>query len=1021
MNSDSVWEQGVKSPGRSSVSAVGTITIDEQGQIRSFDAVSERIFGYTQAEVDGRNVSMLMPAPYQEEHDGYLKRFRDEGAPRIIGQGREVVGRHKNGTDFPVWLAVNEVRIGRERVFVGSIVELTEQKSIESDLAQSQETTRAILDTAINPIITIDAQGRVCSFNPAAEKLFGYLSDEVLGQNVKLIMPQPYHAEHDGYLSRYLEEGNPHIIGKGREVVGRKKDGTTFPMHLSVGRMDVGGAPMFVGIILDISERKAAELELARSLETTRAILDTAINPIITIDEVGQVCSFNPAAEVLFGYPKEEVLGQNVKVIMPDPYRSEHDGYLSRYLKDGNPHVIGKGREVVGRRKDGATFPMHLSVGRMDVAGETMFVGIIVDITERKSAEAELLKHRDRLAEMVATATSELKMAKEDAEAGARAKSAFLANMSHEIRTPMNAIIGFAEVVLQDDLLSQTTRDHVRTILRSSRSLLGIINDVLDISKLESGKFELEVVPFHLPNVLNDVFRTVEHQLGEKGLGYHCQIDECVPPRVIGDPTRLRQVLLNLLGNAIKFTDDGEVSMSVTCEEQLGVLRFAIRDTGIGMSEQQLAKVFDAFSQADASTTRNFGGTGLGTTISKQLVEQMNGKIWVESKWKHGSTFYFSAWLPPADAGQRCVNEDEAGRFDDYRSPRLFHVLLAEDLDTNASLAILRLSQQGHRIDWVKNGREALQAVLRGGYDLVLMDVMMPEMDGLEATRRIRAHELAHSMPPIPIVALTASVLREDNLRCLAAGVNAVEGKPVDFMTLLRTMESIVPAGWGTAPDDDLPLHVASDSGIRRLDGLLSVANVAKAMSVWQDVDAYLSALGLFAKQERYVIEELRHLSFGPTASPAAAHARLHALKGLVGNLHLSSVYALVVQLDSEARAVADGKATEVDEGLLDDLALALDEVWRAIATVQPTEEEARVGLPELAPADHEQLHVMLRGIELGLEQLNPDLVEPLLRDLASYVGADQLAPLWKALQAFDFDEAKSQLAKLGETLGSPS
>ncbi|WP_410497784.1 PAS domain S-box protein [Chitinibacter sp. S2-10] len=1008
----------MKTTPRSSISAVGTITIDEHGLICSFDAVSERIFGYAQADVLSRNVSMLMPAPYQSEHDQYLGRYRQEGAPRIIGQGREVMGQHRDGHSFPIWLAVNEVRLGGERVFVGSIVELSEQKSIESDLLQSQETMRAILATAINPIITINAKGIVCSFNPAAEQLFAYASNEVLGQNVKILMPQPYHAEHDGYLSRYLREGQPHVIGKGREVVGRKKDGSTFPMHLSVGQMDVSGESMFVGIIVDISERKAAEAELANSLETTRAILATVINPIITIDAVGQVCSLNPAAETLFGYAREEVLGQNVKLIMPEPYRGEHDGYLSRYLHEGNPHVIGKGREVVGRKKDGSTFPMHLSVGRMEVGGEPMFVGIIVDITERKNAEAELMQHRDRLAEMVASATAELQQAKEDAEAGAKTKSAFLANMSHEIRTPMNAIIGFADVVLQDETLSEATRAHVKTILRASRSLLGIINDVLDISKLDSGKFTLEEIPFHLPNVLRDLQLTIEHQLNEKGLQYHCQMAGNIPTKVLGDPTRLRQVLLNLLGNAIKFTDNGEIRLQIKMTDQQDCLQFSISDTGIGMTEKQLAKVFDAFSQADASTTRNFGGTGLGTTISKQIVEQMQGSIWAESNWKEGSTFHFTARLPAVDLQLRCFNEDDISVNEAYISPRLFNVLVAEDLETNASLALLRISQQGHRVDWVKNGREALQAVMRGGYEIVLMDVMMPEMDGLEATRRIRSFEMLNGKSPIPIIALTASVLREDHLRCLEAGMDRVEGKPIDFNVLFRTMEEIAPANLGTSRDEHAEVMLPiSASAEKEFVELADIANLSKALAVWQDPQVYEDALQLFARQQANTISTLQSALTQSPPDYMGAYKLLHALKGMSGNLHLTRLFNLVCQLDAQIKpllAQAEPGEDAYDPRTLAELEQAMHQALKAIESQALREQNEE----QLACYDAEQVRRLMNQLQHELAQLNPDTVEPLIKDLRKYLPAEQVAPLWHLLESFDFNAAQEHLTSLGETLG---
>lgn len=873
---------------RSSISAVGIIAIDEYGLIRSFDAVSERIFGYREADLLGKNVSTLMPMPYTGEHDEYLARYLREGAPRVIGMGREVVGLHSNGDKFPIWLAVNEVHFGSERIFIGSIVELTEQKNTESNLAKSLETTRAILDTAINPIITIDAKGSIASFNPAAEQLFGYRREEVLDKNVKMLMPEPYQSEHDGYLSRYLHNGSPHIIGTGREVVGRKKNGDTFPMHLSVGQMDVAGAPMFVGII--------------------------------------------------------------------------------------------------------------------------------VDITERKASEAELLQHRDRLAEMVASATAELLQAKEDAEAGARAKSAFLANMSHEIRTPMNSIIGFAEVVLQDEALSAVTRDHVKIILRSSRALLGIINDILDVSKLESQKFVLEQIPFHLPNVLRDLERTIEHQVAEKGLTFSCSIAANVPVRVVGDPTRLRQILLNLLGNAIKFTRHGNISLHIQPDAQENFLHYAIADTGIGMTESQLAKVFDAFTQADASTTRHFGGTGLGTTISKQLVEQMQGNIWAESVWQQGSTFHFTAYLPAAAPEQRCQNEVES-LGDDYHSPRVFNILLAEDIETNASLAILRLTKQGHSVEWAKNGREALALVQRGGIDLVLMDVMMPEMDGLEATIAIRQYEQDKGLATVPIIALTASVMREDHDRCINAGMVRVEPKPIEFESLLRAMEELVPDSAGQVVEDFKLQPTLDTTESSELEWLSQVADTGKALSVWVDPRAYCDSLILFAELQGDAVDKLRSAFALTPPDLAAAHRLLHTLKGAAGNLYLSQVTKLAVLLGEEVKLMQEpgSELSALDEPLVAELEQAMAQASAAIARL--AESRALISPPMAEQFDREAVIALFIALEQALEQVNPDVVEPLLNNLAAQIPAEQLAPLWRALHAFDFAGIREHMRQLTERL----
>lgn len=1008
----------MQSTGRALISAIGTLALDEYGIIRSFDTISERLFGYAEEDVAGGHISGLIMPPLAAGMSGEFHLLNGYISPGEHQQAREVVGRHRDGRALSLWFSINKVSIGVKDFFLCTVVEFRDEESIASDLAMSLEITRAILGTAINPIITIDSAGNICSFNPAAERLFGYSVSEVIGANVKIIMPQPYHSAHDEYLSRYMHEGDPHIIGIGREVVGKKKDGSTFPVHLSVGRMDVGGAVMFVGILVDISERKAAEAELAKSLETTRAILDTAINPIITIDAVGHVCSFNPAAEKLFGYDRSDVLGQNIKVIMPEPYHSEHDGYLSRYLREGEPHIIGKGREVVGRKKDGSTFPMHLSVGRMEAAGEPMFVGIIVDITERKLAEAELLQHRDRLAEMVAIATSELKLAKEDAEAGARSKSAFLANMSHEIRTPMNAIIGFAEVVLQDDSLSRETREHVVTILRASRSLLGIINDILDVSKLESNKFTLELIPFHLPSVMRDLQRSIEPALAEKDLSFICYIDTNVPARIIGDPTRLQQILLNLVGNAIKFTPRGEIYVKISKKIGGDFIHFSISDTGIGMTESQLAKVFDAFTQADISTTRHFGGTGLGTTISKQLVEQMQGEIWVESAWEKGTTFHFTAHLPPADQEQRCFNELDISE-DFYRSPRIFNILLAEDMETNASLAMLRLAQQGHHVDWMKNGKETLQAAIGGGYDLVLMDVMMPEMDGLEATRRIRAHEAVNGLSPVPIIALTASVMREDHERCVAAGMTKVAAKPIDFNELFRIMELVVPAQLGIELSAEPAPQLISQLPEVMFACLEPIADTAKALSVWQEPAAYRVALSLFAEAHRNIMLKLRELMLSPSPDAGAAYQLLHGLKGCAANLYLREVAHLAGQLDSKIKPMImpDYAGPSLDAQLIESLDGALERALSAIDKIAaPIGRKPQASLLSTSQ-DKGEIYRLLHDLEIEIDYLNPDTLEPLLNSLSQYLPEEQLSNLWRLLSIFDFEGMRLCIRELSSDL----
>ncbi|MEO5330381.1 MAG: CHASE domain-containing protein [Magnetococcus sp. YQC-5] len=725
-----------------------------------------------------------------------------------------------------------------------------------------------------------------------------------------------------------------------------------------------------------------------------KAIMQTAVNAIITIDGKGIIKIFNPAAEKIFGWRKEEVIGKNVGLLMEEPFASRHDDFLRRFIATKEPHIIGFGREIIALRKDGTLFPAHLAVGYAELAEHHhIFVGFLSDITLQKKNETEL------------------KQAKEDAEAGARVKAAFIANMSHEIRTPMNAVIGFAEVVMQDASLNADTRKYIKIIFSSAKALLGIINDILDVTKLESGKFTLETVCFHLPNALEEAMRTMEHRAAEKNLAIRIEYDPSLPLRWMGDPIRLRQVILNLVGNAIKFTEKGGVTVSVRPGEEGGVLHFLVQDSGIGMTPEQVEKVFEAFSQADASTTRRFGGTGLGTTISKQIVEMMGGRIWVESEWGHGSVFHFTARLPYATQQDGCLYEEGEVVAEDYLSPRLFRILLAEDIEANATLAMLRLKQQGHEVFWAKNGREAVDAWSQGSFDLILMDVMMPELDGLEATKAIRAME-QESGSHIPILALTASVMREEKENSLAAGMDGVEAKPIDFNRLLFTLEQIVPAGMGR-PNTNQSSGVKARAFVdfSRLDGILDHGS---ALKTWKDPIVYAKALHSFANTRSNDVEQMRRLLAEHPDSAAPARAVAHALKGVAGNLAMHRIALLATGIEADLKA----NHREAVRFKLEELQPLLEEAIGAIASLESVVHDP--SFKAIQPIDVDGLKMIVTELSDALDSLNPDVVEPIMTRLAQYFSQADLAPIQASLDAFDFDAAKSNAIALAETLGQP-
>jgi len=518
-----------------------------------------------------------------------------------------------------------------------------------------------------------------------------------------------------------------------------------------------------------------AEERLRNSEARISAILDAAADGIITITGEGKIINLNPAAEKIFGYQSSELIHEKVNILMPEPYQSEHDSYLKRYLKTGEKHVIGISREVKGRRKDGTIFPLDLAVSEVLLRDGRLFTGIVRDITEKKKAEKELKK------------------AKEAAESANRSKSQFLASMSHEIRTPMNAIIGMADLLGETVLTPEQAR-YVSVFKSAGETLLSLINDILDLSKVESGYLELEHISFDLEEILNRMQKVFAHKMKEKHLVFEVKRDPKVPTLIVGDPARLGQILFNLIGNAVKFTDRGSVTMGVKIAEtdkkdqEKRMILFSVADTGIGISVDKLDMIFERFTQTDSSVTRQYGGSGLGLTISKMLVTLMGGQIRVESSMGEGATFYFTVPLELAIQGKEKTQEPSAESLPIKDMPPL-KILLVEDSADNRLLIQAFLKNTPHQVDIAENGRIAVEKYVSGNYDLVLMDMEMPVMDGYTATSRIRAWEQEHGIAGTPIIALTAHAMKEHKEKSMAAGCSAYLSKPIKKAILFKAIQ----------------------------------------------------------------------------------------------------------------------------------------------------------------------------------------------------------------------------------------
>ncbi len=515
----------------------------------------------------------------------------------------------------------------------------------------------------------------------------------------------------------------------------------------------------------------ASEAAKLRGSEArNRAILRTMRDAVVLIDPKGIIISVNDRVCELFGHDEGELVGFNVSCLMPEPHRSAHDGYLSEYVSFRRPRIMGRRVEVEGQRKDGSRFAMDLSVSEMIDDGGSTFIGVIRDITAQKLAQQEL------------------EAALAAAHAASEARSRFLANMSHEIRTPINAVLGFSHICQTLDL-PERAGGYVGKIRSAAESLLHVVNDILDFSKIEAGKLEMETIPFDLAEVLDQTASMFKMRLRDKGVELVIGAMPGIPERLLGDPLRLGQVLINLTGNAVKFTERGEISliaMPLEADADSVTLRFDVRDSGLGMTPQQRSTLFTAFNQADSSTTRKFGGTGLGLAISKQLVEHMGGKISVESEPGVGSCFSVTArfGIAPRVAART--------RVDSLKGKR---ILVVDDNAVMRTLHVRTLQSFGCVADAVDSGEETLARLqAEAGFDLVMLDWCLGGMDGLETARRIRA-----AGNPVPLVLITGGEPEMARAQMTAGEIQAFLAKPVARAVLHDALLDVL-AGRTAAP-----------------------------------------------------------------------------------------------------------------------------------------------------------------------------------------------------------------------------
>jgi two-component system, sensor histidine kinase and response regulator len=621
-------------------------------------------------------------------------------------------------------------------------------RELLEQVSSTEARTRLIIDSAAEGIYGMDTEGRITFANQAAGRMLGYAVEDLVGQHAHALI---HHHRPDG--SVYPIEECPMRAAILRDEMQRvedevlwRKDGSALPVEY--GTTSIVKDDKILGAVVsfsDITERRRNEQRLRETEKFFRSVLELAPDGLMVIDAKGTIQLANAQTEKLFGYTRAELVGQSVEMLVPVDVRPHHPALRESFHRDPIARAMGRDRELRAQRKDGSLFPVEIGLSPLpDRLGEGPQVAVSVrDVTERKEHEETL------------------KQSKAKAEEATEMKSLFLANMSHEIRTPMNAIIGLSHLALKTPL-NPKQRDYVGKVHNAGTSLLAVINDILDFSKIEAGKLDLETTGFRLDEVISSVTTFTAQKAHEKGLEFLAHVGTGIPEHLLGDPLRLGQILTNLVNNAVKFTEQGEIKLDIAPLERAGEkvqLEFSVRDTGIGMTPEQSARLFQPFTQADMSTTRKHGGTGLGLTICRRLVELMGGHIWLESNPGQGSTFHFTVWLGIGTA-------TGSGKVLPQKLAQL-RVLVADDNPAAREVLEEPLKAIVQLVDEVASGKEAVAAVrLRDAtepYDVVFMDWKMPGLDGLQASKQLRDDAgLRHPPAIVLVTAFGREEIREE-------------------------------------------------------------------------------------------------------------------------------------------------------------------------------------------------------------------------------------------------------------------
>ncbi len=746
--------------------------------------------------------------------------------------------------------------------------DVTERILTQSLLEQSEERNRLIMNSAINAIVNIDCNGFITFWNKSAESIFGWTKEEVLGKTLpETIMPERHKKGHDDGIKKFMKTGHGPVLNKQIELPAIKKSGEEFPMEISIIPVEQDGKKFFCSFIQDISERKRAESNLRTQEEKYRNMIANMNLGLLEVDNNEVIQYANQSFCNVSGFDLDELLGKNpADVFVYNKQKVDLINNQVELRKQGVSSVYQI--PVKNKRGELRWWAISGAPNYDDQGNQIGSIGIHLDITDQKNLEEDLKKEKVK------------------AQEASKAKEAFLANMSHEIRTPLNAIIGFLRELSKQEL-TELQKNYVENSSFASQHLLSIINDILDISKIEAGEMSLDIKDFSLQNSISNVIRILSSRAKQKKLNLHYNCDDELAPVFLGDSSKIEQILYNLIGNSLKFTQEGGIDVScrlISDHPKYQSVIISVKDTGIGMSKEFINNIYKKFQQEDANITRKFGGTGLGMTVTKELVKLMKGKIIIDSEKNKGTTVEITLNLNKGTANKENTTNQQGLPI----SVEGVKVLLVEDNELNRLVAQNSLRYFKCVVTECENGLEALKILEQERFDIILMDIQMPELDGIETTKKIRkSYNLS-----TPIIALTANAFKSEIEKCKKAGMDDYLTKPFAEDALLKIIAKYTTKKKGFAIQMETPENIKPQKPLYNLNSIRQLSR--------GDDEFVKKMIQLFISQTEDILPQINAALQNENYIEVSKLA--HKMKPSIAGVGISSISEEVVYLEKEAK-----------------------------------------------------------------------------------------------------------------------